>query len=109
VQDDPVWAASRVYNGTGTQWTTSLYDGAFWKLREVGARYNIPQSLVGPIGASRASLALSARNLWIIWAAQKEIYGLNVTDPEFGNPDGGSNVRAQPPTVNWNLTLRVTF
>jgi len=109
VQDDPVWAASRVYNGTGIQWTTSLYDGAFWKLREVGARYNLPQPWVAPIGAERASLALSARNLWTIWGAQTHIYGLPITDPEFGNPNGGSNVRGQPPTVNWNLTLRVTF
>jgi TonB-linked SusC/RagA family outer membrane protein len=109
VQDDAVWAASRVYNGTGTQWTTSIYDGAFWKLREVGARYNLPQAWVARTGAERASLSVSARNLWTIWMAQRDIYGHPVTDPEFGNPNGGSGVRAQPPTVNWNVTLRVTF
>jgi hypothetical protein len=35
-----------------------------------------------------------------------------VTDPEFGNPanaSGAGNFRAQPPTVNLNVTLRVTF
>jgi TonB-linked SusC/RagA family outer membrane protein len=112
VQDDPVWAASRVLNGTGTQWTTNLYDGAFWKLREIGLRYNLPAAFVGSTGAQRASLAVSARNLWTIWVAQKEIYGHPVTDPEFGNAanvSGAGNFRGQPPTVNWNVTLRVTF
>jgi TonB-linked SusC/RagA family outer membrane protein len=112
VQDDPVWAASRILNGTGTQWTTNLYDADFWKLREIGARYNIPTSLIGRTGAERASLSVSARNLMTIWQAQKRIYGHPVTDPEFGNPanaSGAGNFRAQPPTVNLNVTLRVTF
>jgi hypothetical protein len=112
VQDDPVWAASRLLNGQGTQWTTNLYDADFWKLRELGARYNIPTSLIGRTGAERASLSVSARNLITIWQAQKRIYGHPVTDPEFGNPanaSGAGNFRAQPPTVNLNVTLRVTF
>jgi hypothetical protein len=112
VQDDPVWAASRLLNGQGTQWTTNLYDADFWKLREIGARYNIPTSLVGRTGAERASLSVSARNLITIWQAQKRIYDHPITDPEFGNPanaSGAGNFRAQPPTVNLNVTLRVTF
>jgi hypothetical protein len=112
LQDDAIWATSRLVNGTGNQWTTNLYDADFWKLREIGTRYNIPESLVGRVGAERASLAFSARNLVTIWQAQKRIYGQVVTDPEFGNPanvSGAGNFRAQPPTVNLNVTLRVTF
>jgi TonB-linked SusC/RagA family outer membrane protein len=112
VQDDPVWAASRLLNSTGTQWTTNLYDGDFWKLRELGARYNLPVSLIQRTGAERASLSVSARNLITIWQAQKRIYDHVITDPEFGNPanaSGAGNFRAQPPTVNLNVTLRVTF
>jgi TonB-linked SusC/RagA family outer membrane protein len=112
VQDDPVWAASRILNGTGTQWTTNLYDADFWKLRELGLRYNLPTSWVARTGAERASLSFSARNLITIWQAQKRIYGHVVTDPEFGNPanaSGAGNFRAQPPAVNLNATLRVTF
>ncbi|MBI4521897.1 MAG: TonB-dependent receptor, partial [Gemmatimonadetes bacterium] len=45
-QDDPIWVASKAMNGTGTQWVTNLYDGDFWKLRELGARYTLPQALV---------------------------------------------------------------
>jgi hypothetical protein len=111
-EDDAFWVASNRVNGTGDSWTQSYFDADFWKLREVGARYNLPQSFVGRTGAERASLAFSARNLWTIWVAQDEIYGLPVTDPEFGNPataDAGGNFRAQPPAVNLNVTLRVTF
>jgi TonB-dependent starch-binding outer membrane protein SusC len=111
-EDDPIWVASNRVNGTGDSWTQSYFNADFWKLREVGARYNLPQGWVQRTGAERASVAFSARNLWTIWVAQKEIFGLPVTDPEFGNPaaiDGGGNFRAQPPAVNLNVTLRVTF
>jgi TonB-dependent SusC/RagA subfamily outer membrane receptor len=111
-EDDAFWVASNRVNGTGDTWTQSYFDADFWKLREVGARYTLPQSFVQQTGAERASLAFSARNLWTIWVAQKEIYDLPVTDPEFGNPaaiDGGGNFRAQPPGVSLNVTLRVTF
>jgi hypothetical protein len=104
--------ASNRLNGTGDSFYSSYYDADFWKLREVGARYNLPQSWVQRTGAERASMAFSARNLWTIWVAQKEIYGEPITDPEFGNPaaiDGGGNFRAQPPGVSLNVTLRVTF
>jgi TonB-linked SusC/RagA family outer membrane protein len=111
-EDDALWVASNRLNGTGDAFTQSYFDADFWKLREIGARYNLPQSWVQRTGAERASMAFSARNLWTIWVAQKEIYGEPVTDPEFGNPsqlDGGGNFRAQPPGVNLNVTLRVTF
>jgi TonB-linked SusC/RagA family outer membrane protein len=111
-EDDAFWVASNRVNGTGDSRTQSYYDADFWKLREVGMRYNLPESLVGRVGMDRASLALSARNVWIIWVAQDEIYGHPVTDPEFGNPaaaDGGGNFRAQPPGASINATLRVTF
>jgi len=112
VEDDAFWVASDRLNGTGCDWIKCLYNGDFWKLREVGARYNLPQALIARTGAERASLAVSARNLWTIWVAQDEIYGQPITDPEFGNPNnatGSGNFRAQPPAVNLNVTLRVTL
>jgi hypothetical protein len=75
-------------------------------------RYNLPESLVAVTGASRASLAFSARNVMILWQAQKRISGNVVTDPEMGNPNqltGGGNFWAQPPLSSLNVTLRVTF
>jgi hypothetical protein len=112
VQDDPWWVAYDLAVGTGCAWDKCLYDQDFWKLREVGMRYNLPLSLISRTGASRASLAFSARNVMKLWQKQKRIQEHPVTDPEMGNPNnlaGGGNFYAQPPMTSINLTLRVTF
>ncbi|MGE0160919.1 MAG: SusC/RagA family TonB-linked outer membrane protein [Gemmatimonadales bacterium] len=111
-EDDAWWVAYDNAVGTGCAWDKCLFDADFWKLREVGARYNLPQSLIAKTGAERASLAFSARNVMTIWQAQKRISGSVITDPEMGNPNniaGGGNFYAQPPLSSMNLTLRVTF
>jgi len=112
LENDAVWVASQRLNGNSSNdWTKGLYDADFWKLREVGVRYNLPQSLIARTGASRASLAFSARNLWTIWQAQDDIYGLPVSDPEYGTSDlsGDGNFWETPPLTSLNVTLRVTF
>jgi hypothetical protein len=112
VEDDPWWVAQDRASGTGCNFDKCMFDASFWKLREVGFRYNLPQSLVGRTGASRASLAFSARNLWTIWVAQETIQGMQVTDPEYGDSTsltGGGNFYTQPPLTSMNMTLRVTF
>jgi hypothetical protein len=111
-EDDPWWVAYDIALGTGCGWDKCLFDQDFWKIREVGARYNLPQGLIGRTGASRASLAFSARNIFTIWQAQKRIQNHPITDPENGNPNniaGAGNFYAQPPMTSLNLTLRVTF
>ena len=111
-EDDAAWVASNQLNGTGQTVYMSLYDADFWKLREVGARYTLPQSIVARAGASRASLAVSARGIWKIWVAQKSVFGENITDPEFGDATafgGDGNFRGQPPGSSINVTMRVTF
>jgi len=112
VQDDAKWWASDLAMGTACSLYNCLFDQDFWKLREVGLRYNLPQGLVAATGAERASLAFSARNVMTLWQAQKRIYGQVITDPENGNPNqltGGGNFYAQPPLSSVNMTLRVTF
>ena len=112
VQDDAQWLASDLAMGTACSLYNCFFDQDFWKLREVGLRYNLPQGLVAATGAERASLAFSARNVMTLWQAQKRIYGQVVTDPENGNPNqitGGGNFYAQPPLSSVNMTLRVTF
>src|SRR5690606_6475444 len=86
LENDPVWVVGDQMNGTANDHGKGIYDAAFWKLRELGARYNLPDALVRRTGADRASLALSARNVWTIWRAQPDIYGHPVTDPEYGDP-----------------------
>jgi hypothetical protein len=112
VQDEPMFVAGEIAMGTACSRFNCFFDQDFWKLREVGVRYNLPESLVAVTGASRASLAFSARNVMILWQAQKRISGNVVTDPEMGNPNqltGGGNFWAQPPLSSLNVTLRVTF
>jgi TonB-linked SusC/RagA family outer membrane protein len=112
LQDDPVWVAEELLYVTGQfGWHNAYYDADFWKLREVGARYSLPQEWVQRTGAERASLAFSARNLWTIWVAQDEIYGHPVSDPEYGTPSltGGGNYWETPGLTSLNMTLRVTF
>ena len=105
----------------------SEFDASFWKLREVGVRWQLPESLVSNIGASRASLAFSARELWIMWQAQEYLYsggcetadvcttssgelGLNIEDPEQGRRGAaGAAWRTMPANTVINATLRVTF
>jgi len=112
LENDAVWVASQTLNGnSGNDWTKALYEADFWKLREVGMRYNLPTSLVGTVGASRASLAVSARNIWTMWQKQDHIYGHPVSDPEYGTSslDGTGNFWETPAIANVNATLRVTF
>jgi TonB-linked SusC/RagA family outer membrane protein len=112
VEDDALWVAQDRASGTGCNFDKCMFDASFWKLRELGMRYNLPQSIIARTGASRASLAFSARNLWTIWRAQTEISGMEITDPEFGDPTaltGGGNFYSQPPLTSLNMTLRVTF
>jgi len=108
LENDPAW----VYGDqVGDDTKREIYDADFWKLREVGLRYNLPESIIGNLPVSRASLAVSARNLWTIWVAQQEIYGARVTDPEYGTPtlDGTGNFWETPPLTNLSVTMRVTF
>ncbi|HUF85179.1 MAG TPA: hypothetical protein VMQ81_11370, partial [Acidimicrobiia bacterium] len=114
LENDPVWLVSdRLNPGGSFTWTKNYFDADFWKLRELGARYTIPQAWVQRTGAERASLAFSARNLWTIWVAQSHVYGGKVGDPEYGTPftslGGNFNYWEVPPLTSLNMTLRVTF
>ncbi|MQA89265.1 MAG: TonB-dependent receptor [Gemmatimonas sp.] len=112
LENDALWVASDRLNETGVDHAKTIYDASFWKLRDVGARYNLPQSIVQRTGADRVSLAISGRNLWTIWRAQEEIWGHAITDPEFGDPTvqgGGGNFYSIPPLSSVNATLRVSF
>ena len=93
------------YHPSGTvAWV--LEPGWFVKLRELSVTFFLPDSWAGAIGASRASLVLTSRNL----ATWTDYTGL---DPET-NSSGGSNftrfdLGGQPAvrffSVRFNLSL----
>jgi hypothetical protein len=89
------------------------FDASFWRLREISARYQLPSSLVSRTGADRASVSLSARNLWFLWRRQKEDLGGSwISDPEnVGALSQAPNIGLQqvPSISSFALTLRVSF
>jgi TonB-dependent SusC/RagA subfamily outer membrane receptor len=108
LEDDLAWVyGDRIGDATKRR----LYDASFWKLREIGVRAALPEDVVAALGADRASVSLSARNVWTIWQAQPEIFGLPISDPEYGAAtlDGDSNFWETPSIASVDLTLRVTF
>jgi len=121
-QTDAAYVVAGRYGGQDSE-----FDAAFWKLREVGLRWTLPEAVISRIGAERASLSFSARELWIMWQRQEQLYsggcetadlctaltgnlGLNVEDPEQGRRGAASAAwRTMPANTTINATLRVTF
>lgn len=115
---DPRWVAG---DRLGSVVTWGYFDADFWKLREVGLRYNIPDEMAGWFGADGASLTFSAREVAILWQAQDYIGlepgadtgnpQLNVLDPEIGRATSGNVAehRLNPPNTSLNITLDFTF
>ncbi len=80
-------------------------DGSFAKLREVSASVNLPDQLLGPLGASRATLTLTGRNL-MTWT---NYTGL---DPEASFVEFGYTLLEQDNTPQLNqftATLNLSF
>jgi hypothetical protein len=111
--DDPLSSAEFFYIGGQNM---GQFDGDFWKLREVGARWTLPEVFTSRIGADAASLSLAARELWTMWQSQsvvpKQGSGpkLVIEDAEVGRVNAGqSGWRVVPPSTAFSATLRVTF
>ena len=99
----------------------AYYDRDFWKLREVGVRYQLPGSWAGVFGADRAALTFSGTDLAILWASntgtgvypsQKEMDWpqTNILDVDFGrSAQGDGGHRSAPPISSFNLRFDVSF
>ncbi len=59
-----------------------IYDGDWWKLREISARYTLPANLAQRLGASSGTLFGSVRNVYI-WSKNP------LVDPELSGYVGG--------------------
>ena len=118
LRDDPMY----FYGYALDQWGgMAYYDRDFWKLREVGIRYQIPDAWAGRIGANRASLTFSGSDLAVLWASntgtgvypsQKELNWPHATilDVDFGrSAEGDGGHRSDPPVSTFNLRFDVTF
>ena len=105
----PLWTASRTLGGQ----MYAKYDADFWKLRQLGVRYSLPESLISRIGATRASLSLSADEVAILWTKQDEtIFGHHIADPEVRGGNQRESISTWTngaPLSSMNAELHVTF
>ena len=98
---------------SGFSWFHSGLYGAGWaKLRNVSATYTLPEEIVSGIGASRASLTLSAQNLAILWQQTEELFGRRIIDPEnrlTASETGGYVQTVLPHLSSFVAAMRLTF
>lgn len=72
------------------------------KLQQVMLSYNIPASLLGRVGIKSLTLSALARNLGMIWAANKE-----KLDPDYLYVTG--NNYQLPPLTNYSFRVALSF
>jgi TonB-linked SusC/RagA family outer membrane protein len=109
-EDDPFFVAGDRYGSTLQ--IGGYYDADFWKLREAGVRFTLPEALVGRVGADRATLNFSGHELASLWVRQGwNLNGVVVPDPEEGqsNNQTGPSRWMVPPLTTLTAELRVDF
>lgn len=113
LRDDPIYVESEVFRlvHPNDRTLVSLYDASFWKLRQVGARYQLPANLAQRMRVDRAAISASGNNLWTIWVAEKYILeDVPIPDPELQSVSGlGSDLGAMPGTASFTVRLDLTF
>lgn len=103
------------YRKLGHWYQLGVFDAGYAKLRDVSMNYTFPSRLARKIGASRASITVSGRNLATVWVAQQGIHGVKIMDPEnrWIDPNGrGLQAYLQsllPQFTQFLTTLRVSF
>ena len=89
---------------------STAFKADFWKLREVGVQYELPQALVERTGASRASFGIAGRELATLWRAQKYLGGTAAGAPGRRIPDSEfQDLYRLPGIATVTASLRVTF
>ena len=86
-----------------------LYDGDYFKIREVAVRYALPESIAGAVNASRATLYATGRNLWI-WSRNMLIDGeLSGTSNGGGLELGSESSITLSPNRIFKVGVEVVF
>jgi hypothetical protein len=89
-----------------------IIDAGFAKLRDISGTYTLPTSMSERFGFSRASVTVSAMNLWTIWRAQWSDFGVRHVDTEVRNVNNGLTAYYQegwPQLRRFLTTFRVTL
>ena len=109
-REDPKLAAYDEIIGDGAP--TGVMGAGFARIREVGARYELPDAWAARLQGEQASVSLSARNLPYLWTAQEERFGRSTVDVEMANQSGefgGYYQTRMPPFTSVTASLHLTF
>ena len=111
---DPIFMAYdslSIASVSGANARQGLIDGGFAKLREVSLTYTLPRSVARRLGAATGTFTVAGRNLLTLWQAQKEIYGVKVTDPENRSQfdQAGTIFNLLPQYAQFMTALRLSF
>ena len=86
-----------------------VYDGDYFKLREVSVRYALPEGIAGRINADRATVYASGRNLWM-WSRNALVDGeLNGLTFGSGLALGSESSITLSPNRTFRLGVEVVF
>lgn len=102
------WSSSPRFSGVTSN---SVYNGNYWKLRELALSYRLPSSVLANVKfVKSATISAQGRNLFI-WVPASNTWG----DPDVSSNGSGSNavgitsLSATPPTRYFGGTLSLTF
>lgn len=104
-QADPILAASHLV--AGVEWTHHMREDHF-RMRDLSASYNLPNSWIDGFGVSRAMLSVSGRNLWTPYVHES----FKDLDPEARhsrNEEWGWHLNPPPLPHSIVSSLRLTF
>jgi len=110
---DPKLAAmdQLVRSGKAGYDIAGILDAGFAKLRTVSASYTLPERYAGLVGADRARVTVSARNLVTLWVAEDGTFGRKVTDPEIADsaPLSMFTQESWPHDTSLDLSIRLAY
>jgi len=110
---DPKLAAmdQLVQSGRTSYAIAGILDAGFAKLRTLSASYTLPERYAGLVGADRARVTVSARNLVTLWVAQDGTFGRKVTDPEIADsqPLSMFTQESWPHDTSLDLGIRLAY
>jgi hypothetical protein len=111
LRTDATYLGARVI-ADDERWT-GRYSADFWKLREIGARYQLPQSVVSSLGVDRASISFAASNIFTIWRRTwRDRSGVRISSVEnvsAFSAEPNFAVNELPAIAAYSFTLRVRF
>lgn len=94
--------------GQSTARSAFLYDGDYFKLREIAVRYALPEDWASRLNADRATIYANGRNLWI-WSRNRMVDG-ELSGITFGGLElGGESSITLSPNRTFRVGVEVVF